>query len=536
MDGGSVARGQEVDKRPAACYNVAQRAVISAQGHYRSSDRLKIPIMPCAPHPDGGEGTIFCAACGVWNAPYVFERAMAATRDDGPAGFRESAASLRLLPLALSAIWAVTALPVDVSSFAADGHFWRAGLKDFVGNVALYVPLGFALRRCAWWRALVIAAGVSVLAECSQLWYPERFAAGNDVAANVGGVLLGYTFGLGASRLPARGAGSLELTRGIAAAAVLLFVAAVFVLTRPGRPADFSNWDPECRVVAGDELTRNRPWRGEIHEAAVFQRSFGGNEIRRLWKAGTRGELGKALGGLSPVYAYEPSAPLDSVRGTPLMGAAEHERFFRALVESGKMCVIVHFRSSSERQSGPARIFGYSKTPWAQNFVLGQEGRDVVFRLRTPTTLPGGFSPQTRVRGAIQEGKDLVVAATYDGRNVRVFVDGTPRARLNLSARGRTSRSLADTGLPGVAFLLGVLMGTGWVAAAGRLKRGNCMVWGALGGGLGGIAFILAGGADALPGFAPWVPLIGAWGGATVGGSVTSPSSERLRAVGPRPG
>jgi VanZ family protein len=450
----------------------------------------------------------------------VFRRPTSKTSDGPPWTPGERVASARLLPLAFAVILAATAVPVDVSLPGFNEPLWRAGLADVLVNVVLYVPLGVALRRRGWANALAIAAALSVTVECSQLFCPERFTAVTDVVANIGGALVGHAL---SRRLDPRFAWGLDpigLTGGIAALCACFYAAGVVALSLPGRPSDFSNWDPECRVIVGDELTRDRRWEGQIYAAAVFNRSLGRSEIARLCSLAPDEKLRGAVDPLSPLLFAPLTGRLEAVRGVPLLDTAENERFFRAMVDRGELCVIVWFRSSSEEQTGPARIIGFSKSPWSQNFSLGQEGRDIVFRLRTPTTIAGGFFPQTRTRPVLHRGRSAVVAATYDGRNVRVYVDGRSEGRLNLNSRGRVVPYLVDTGLPTTAFLLGSFAGVVWVVMAWRAKRRNVALWGAFGGGVGGLIFILAGGADALPEFERWVPVLAAWGGAVVGGSL----------------
>jgi hypothetical protein len=208
--------------------------------------------------------------------------------------------------------------------------------------------------------------------------------------------------------------------------------------------------------------------------------------------------------------------PLDSIRGVPLIAASEHDRFFDALAARGKLTLVVWFRTRSESQTGPARIVGFSKSPWAQNFSLGQDGRQLVFRLRTGTTAPSGFFPQIKTLAILEEGRPTFVAATYDGRNARVYVDGRSEARLNLCARGKRADFFHDSGLPASAMFLGGLMGVAWVAAA-RRRRSSVRLWGTVGGLIGGAVFVLSGGTSALPEFAPWVPILAACGGLVVG-------------------
>ncbi|MBW2079248.1 MAG: VanZ family protein [Deltaproteobacteria bacterium] len=58
----------------------------------------------------------------------------------------------------------------------------------------------------------------------------------------------------------------------------------------------FSNWDRSCSLVIGNEATGNRPWKGKIYYAAVFNRSLTEQEIRQnylsgLWSKTNKGSI-----------------------------------------------------------------------------------------------------------------------------------------------------------------------------------------------------------------------------------------------------
>ncbi len=428
----------------------------------------------------------------------------------------------RLLPLAFAAIWACTALSVEIWRPRGDDQLWRVGIVDLLVNVGLYVPLGAALRRRGALFAAGFAAVLSVVVETTQLLYPDRYTAGSDVVANVFGAVCGWYLSNRIDPRAAWGLDPLRITGRLAVCSVILYAAAAAaILSLPGRRADFSNWDADCRLVVGDELTRNRPWSGDIDAVAVFDECFTRGEIERLSRKEPGSAFDESVSARRPLFAARPVASLDSVRGVPLLDRRDNNLFFDTLVASGKLTLAVWFRTRSENQKGPARIVSFSKTPWSQNFSLGQEGKAVVFRLRTPTTVPGGFFPQIKTRGLLESGSSAFVAATYDGRNSRVFVDGRSEGRVNLLARGKRPAFFADSGLPAIAALLGGLMGVAWVAAAKRAGS-DVQLWGAVGGFFGGAVFVLSGGASALPEFARWVPVLGAFGGLAVGCAVAS--------------
>ena len=48
----------------------------------------------------------------------------------------------------------------------------------------------------------------------------------------------------------------------------------------------FSNWDPSCSLVIGNEVTGDRPWKGKIYYVAIFDRSLTEKEIHQNYLSG----------------------------------------------------------------------------------------------------------------------------------------------------------------------------------------------------------------------------------------------------------
>lgn len=49
---------------------------------------------------------------------------------------------------------------------------------------------------------------------------------------------------------------------------------------------DFSNWDPSCELVIGNEATGDLPWKGKIYYVAIFDRSLTEQEIHQNYVTG----------------------------------------------------------------------------------------------------------------------------------------------------------------------------------------------------------------------------------------------------------
>ncbi len=91
--------------------------------------------------------------------------------------------------------------------------------------------------------------------------------------------------------------------------------------------------------------------------------------------------------------------------------------------KSNELTVEATLHTSSTSQSGPARIISFSSGSSSRNFTLGQEGEQLVFRLRTPRTDDNGLSPEVKL-GKIEAGKPTHVLIRYRDGQLEAFIDG----------------------------------------------------------------------------------------------------------------
>jgi PKD repeat protein len=74
-------------------------------------------------------------------------------------------------------------------------------------------------------------------------------------------------------------------------------------------------------------------------------------------------------------------------------------------------------------QSGPARIISFSKDSVRRNFTLGQEGKNIVMRLRTPRTGANGLNPQASVC-QITRNEPMHLVVSYYPDNLHCYLNG----------------------------------------------------------------------------------------------------------------
>ena len=78
--------------------------------------------------------------------------------------------------------------------------------RDCLANILLFVPFGYSYgRRGSVWRAVAIAAAVSVTAEATQLFSTTRFPSATDITAALTGSALGAVAGSLVTRMSAAG-------------------------------------------------------------------------------------------------------------------------------------------------------------------------------------------------------------------------------------------------------------------------------------------------------------------------------------------
>ena len=218
---------------------------------------------------------------------------------------------------------------------------------------------------------------------------------------------------------------------------------------------DPSNWDDGFRLALGNELTGDRPWRGELHRVALYARALDRGEIARLAEGG----LDKAPAG--PVVRYDfregtgqvvkdtsgMVAPLNlqvsdasavewldggglRIAGSILIASEEPAtRLIEVVKRSKAFTIETWVKPGNITQAGPARIVTLSKDPSNRNFTLGQKAEAYEVRFRTTVTSPngepalsspGGEDAATRICGLCSPEADLAVLYFTAGGRARI--------------------------------------------------------------------------------------------------------------------
>ena len=207
---------------------------------------------------------------------------------------------------------------------------------------------------------------------------------------------------------------------------------------------DLSNWDAGMRLALANELTGERPWFGQYHHVAIYDRALDASEIADHYAAGSpehvdgvqvqyafnegEGAMVRDRSGLEPpldLHIEDAEAVSWSEEGLQVTAGSliatrdPAERLAAAVRDSGAFTLEAWITPADDDQSGPARIVTVSESASLRNFTLGQSGPAYDMRLRSTATsanaVPGlqtGPHPNTSI-GA---------ARSLDGGRAAVFV------------------------------------------------------------------------------------------------------------------
>lgn len=313
---------------------------------------------------------------------------------------------------------------------------------DFLANIILFVPWSFFIagllagnrfrgRRTA--IVLVLGVILSGMVEFVQLGLPSRNPALADILANLIGVGVGgWLEASRGSRLRSR-LRSLEvrfalvMTIRVLVGLVIFHMVLVWGMFRfADHSSSFSNWDPGYPLNLGNEKTGDRPWNGSLEAARLWPMVLPPAQIDRLLTGDAQtGDFKKDL-----LWSLDPSRQLGS-------GSQPFVQQTEVLRQAERFTLSVVVQTGDTAQTGPGRIVSLSVDPLHRNFTLGQEGPDLVFRLRTPFTGLNGSDPALIVPDVFSELQLRRIVVTYDGNVLAVYPGmREPSARLNLRYAG----------------------------------------------------------------------------------------------------
>lgn len=386
--------------------------------------------------------------------------------------FRLTRLRLRLLLPSIALIVASTMVPTELRhpSLAYIRNIFTAA--DFVSNLVVYMPLGIALSGSSLIRAFLVGLSLSTSSEVLQLGYVNRDPSLFDIASNTCDAVVGYLAAMFWHRATGCNPVSLRVYRPLALAAIPVAIFGTMMLLFHRPRSDFSNWSSTFHLATGNELTGDRPWAGTISEFAIYPFAMAQSQISDL-----NSRRSGSYPSEPPIVSLAPTGS-----GRPLLSKPEELRLYDTLVRTNQFTLLVSMRTSNLEPSGPARIITYSQDRVNRNFTLGQIHNLLYFRVRTPDSGTNGNDPALYSGPVLSLIRTFIVAAVYDGRFSKLYVDGKCVAQVDLEAKrprlpGRISAwipgllPVREMELGGAQILFSALFSLGILALVGIPRR-----------------------------------------------------------------
>jgi hypothetical protein len=240
---------------------------------------------------------------------------------------------------------------------------------------------------------------------------------------------------------------------------------------------DFSNWDDRLHLALGNELSRDRLWRGTLHLVAIYDRALSQSELRQNHAAGA-GALEADLGpnevaaaweqsdqaGLVALYRFDEGAggtvrnhargdkSLDltiedpsrvkwgpgglTVYDSTLVGTQKPpKRLIDSIKKSREFSLEAWVTPANSQQDGPARIVSLSSGSGERNFTLGQDGSRFDLRIRSGKTDRNGLPSLSSPSGsALPQLAHVVFTADSSGQ-ARLYVNGVVQDSRDIGGR-----------------------------------------------------------------------------------------------------
>ncbi len=330
-------------------------------------------------------------------------------------------------------------------------------LEDVLANILLFFPFGFGLagisqrRQLKGIAALILvlaaSASFSFLMEALQAFLPSRSSTVTDIQANTLGGFLGF---LAFQLFSLLFLGELnkyfslkKLSAIFISYATIAFIASLALLNYN----NLHNWDESFPLLVGNEQVGDRPWSGYVSSLAIADRAIAKKEVEQILSGFLPSDaIGNALvafyqlegknsdrdraGNLTKLsWHKQPLEARAQTEGVVLTSSNWLETVTAAtslterLRKTSQFSLITKLATAEQTQTGPARIISLSKDGYHRNFTLGQEGKDLVFRLRTPITGENGTKPEIIVPNVFKDTKLHHLIVTYNGSELRFYID-----------------------------------------------------------------------------------------------------------------
>ncbi len=352
------------------------------------------------------------------------------------------------------------ARPMSAARYFDGFLFYPSSYLDFPLNVILFMPFGFGLaslldqarlsKRATFVAVLLAGFLLTWFVESLQFFLPGRTPNVSDLAANTFGAAAGLgCFRIWQNRRKFFSLASQPRYLVISLLIYLLLLSSLGIVLRDHARLD--NWRLRFPLLIGNEKSGDRPWAGQVSDLAILDRALPINDVESFLLGGelvniagdslvayypleNPASLSDQTGNLSDLYWSGDAAVLPEEDAQQLDGRSWLRTEWAVIYLTEKLAATSQFTlllsvaTADLEQTGPARIVSVSATPYYRNLTVGQEGQDLVVRVRMPLTGLNGTVPELVFPNIFVDEDPHQLIVTYDGLALRVYVDEAKEA------------------------------------------------------------------------------------------------------------
>lgn len=345
--------------------------------------------------------------------------------------------------------------PLTLQSYLEGFILGPSSFLDFPRNILLFMPFGFGLaallsRRAwpakrIWWMVGLAGFLLTWSVESLQLFLPGRTPSLSDMLSNTLGALAGtavYQLWQQRTAVSQRLAAALSSLRFVTVSLLIYTIALFLLALLLGASTHFGTWQPDYALLIGNERGGKRPWRGDVHDVAFFDRALSATEAAALLHSAdvnivTDAELlayyplaGSAPfadeTGRQPALIWRPDSQVaDAARQIDgrhwLQSETTVFNLIHSLQNTSEVTIFLTAATAAVDQGGPARIVSISESPLLRNLTVGQDKDDLVLRLNTPVAGENGDALEMHFPEQFRDTSPMRMVITFDGLSARLY-------------------------------------------------------------------------------------------------------------------
>ena len=350
--------------------------------------------------------------------------------------------------------------------FIIEEFNFGSGIKDYLQNILLFMPLGISLAAICKRKQLsilsilticcLVSAATSTAVEVTQLFLPIRTSNWTDVICNsLGGSLGGVfyywrrsinKFAIGVVKADPKQLSLQSLLIAIAGYCFLIILGIWVLLVN----VNLSNWNEDFYLALGNEVTGDRPWNGSIYNLYISDRSLESADIAKAFEqtnsffqessswvtawdfSQVRSEYRDDSQHLPNLLWQTSSRSLPTQSETSgisvnakqwLKSEQPANLLTQRLQQTNEFTVFITIATDKLKQRGPARILAFSQGIYAQNLLIGQKNTNLSFRLRTPITGNNATQPEFVIPKVFDSKAVRQIAIAFTDNQLSFYID-----------------------------------------------------------------------------------------------------------------